>query len=280
MKYIMPNSARRSEHRSRRLFFLTGFVIFFSSLLLADSPPSQGFEDDVEIGVNERLGRDADLDYTFVDANGDTVRIAQLVERPTIVNFVYFSCPGICSPLLEGLQETVNLIKMEPGVDFDVLTISIRDDETPADAARRRKDFMQRFTREIPVESWTWLTGDSANIAGFSNELGFSFKRVGDDFAHSAVLIVLDGKGMVSRYIYGTSFNPFNLQLAIMEATSGGWGPSMAGVIKFCFSYDPEGRGYALNITRITGASVLLGVLILFLTLTLKGKGAKSREVS
>jgi protein SCO1/2 len=43
-------------------------------------------------------------------------------------------------------------------------------------------------------------------------------------------------------------------------------------MLRFCFRYDPEGNKYALDITRIFGAAILLFAGVFFLVIKLKPK--------
>lgn len=255
------------------LFWLISFFLFSGHQLLAE-----GQEGDIEIGVNERLGQTANLDYTFFDENGDSVRIQDLVDRPTIVSFVYYSCPSICSPLLNGLSHAVNKLKKVPGEDYNVITISVNEDELPLLARQKKSRYLQGMDIDVPENAWRWLTGNPENIKGFTNELGFGFKRVGEDFAHPAVVMMLSGEGKITRYVYGVNFNQFDLQLAILEASEGKVGPAIAKVMKFCFSYDPEGRKYVFNFMRIMGSMVLLcaAIFVMFLVIT----GRKNKKTT
>ena len=59
--------------------------------------------------------------------------------------------------------------------------------------------------------------------------------------------------------------------MAMLEAEAGRTNPTIAKMLQFCFSYDPEGRGYSLNITRIIGSFMLIMVGI-FLAVLLRRK--------
>jgi protein SCO1/2 len=248
------------------------FTMFFASLLLSSVLWAQSGAPEVPIGINEHLGAKINMDYRFVDENGDTVTIGELIDKPTILSFVYYTCPGICSPLLSGLQESLDHVKLEPGKDFKVITISINKDEGPELAREKKQNYFQRFTRKFPADQWHWLTGDSANIAGLTKEVGFSFKREGDDFAHSAAIIALSPDGKIARYLMGIDFNPFDVKMALLEAGEGKTGPTIAKVIKFCFSYDPEGRKYYFNILKVTGSLTLLFAALFVVALIIKSK--------
>ncbi len=256
----------------RRLFFLVIWVLY-SGAALAEPPAAE-----VPIGVNEQLGKVINLNYRFVDESGDTITLADLVDRPTLLSFVYYTCPGICSPLLSGLHHAVDKVQLEPGIDFQVITISINEDETATLAREKKQNYYKQFTRYFPENAWHWLTGDSANIRAMVHEVGYAFRRSGDDFAHPAVIMALSGDGKIARYLYGVSFNHFDVKMALLEASEGRVGPTIAKAIKFCFSYDPEGRTYVFNILKVTASLVLLFVTILFVTLTIRSKKTKPSE--
>jgi protein SCO1/2 len=67
-------------------------------------------------------------------------------------------------------------------------------------------------------------------------------------------MMVLSPTGMVTRYLYGVTFLPFDVKMAVTEAAQGRTGPTIARLLKFCFNYDPSGRRYSLAITRVAAA--------------------------
>lgn len=283
--YVTSGKYRRAPRLQQRentstflLQRLIPFLLF--TLIFSSSASGNESEENVDIGVNEQLGKILNLDYQFVDEAGDTVVLADLVDKTTILSFVYYTCPGICSPLLGGLQSVVDKVDMEPGIDFKVVTISINTDETHTIAKEKKKNYMMGLRRHFPEDQWHWLTGDSINVKGITEEAGFAFERMGDDFAHSAVLMVLSKDGKMSRYLYGTIFNQYTLKMALLETGEGKIGPTIAKVIKFCFSYDPEGRTYVFNVLRVSGTVVLLtaGAFFAFLIISTKRKRIKSTE--
>jgi len=52
------------------------------------------------------------------------------------------------------------------------------------------------------------------------------------------------GTGMVTRYLYGVTFLPFDVKMAVTRLRRVAAPPSPA--LKFCFNYDPAGRRYSL----------------------------------
>ena len=120
----------------------------------------------------------------------------------------------------------------------------------------------------------------SKKAARFTESVGFRFRRAGEDFAHPTTLVVLAPDGKITRYMFGAEYLPADLKLALIEARRGVTGPTIARFLKFCFSYDPEGRKFVLNTTRIVGLSTLIGLVsfALFLTASGKRRGERHKE--
>src|SRR4030067_1543363 len=76
------------------------------------------------VGIDERLGHSVPLDLTFREENGKPAFLKELVDRPTILAPVFFSCPDVCSFLLSNLSGAMNRLPAEPGKDFLVLAVS------------------------------------------------------------------------------------------------------------------------------------------------------------
>jgi protein SCO1/2 len=86
------------------------------------------------------------------------------------------------------------------------------------------------------------------------------------EFIHPAAIVVVSPKGMVTRYLYGLTFLPFDVKMAVAEASKGIARPTIQKLLLLCFTYDPEGKRYALEVTRLSG--IIIGFLILsFLTI-------------
>ena len=97
-------------------------------------------------------------------------------------------------------------------------------------------------------------------------------KKEGRDWIHPGAIIVLSPDGKITRYLHGTYFLPFDLKMAVVEASQGRSGPTINKVLKFCFSYDAEGKKYVFNITKVSGSIIILLALGFFITLVLKNK--------
>ena len=227
------------------------------------------------IGIDEKLGNYIPLDAEFYTSKGDTVKLNQIVDKPFLLLLVYYECPGICSPLLTELAWVVDKVQLEPLEDFEVISLSFDPRETPELAAKWKKNYFNSIKRDFPDKAWTFLTGNEENIKKITEAVGFNYKPNEDDFLHAGALIAISPKGKISRYIYGATYNPFDIKMALLDAGSGKTNPTITTALQFCFSYDPEGRGYTLNITRIFGSIMLLSVGI-FLTVLIVKKRKKN----
>lgn len=258
------------------------WVLIFSAIFLlapAGAHPQQSSDDgqEIAVGIDEQLGATIPLDATFTDKNGKTVALRSLVDKPTIVSLVYYRCPSICKPLLSGVAEVLGKLDMKPGEQYRVITISFDPADTPDDSRRMEKNYITGIGKPFPEGAWTFLTGDSANIALITDAVGFRYKRSGDGFAHPGCLIVLTPEGKVARYLYGLTFMTFDIKMAILEASQGKVTPTIARVLLYCFSYDSEGKRYVVSVTRVGGAAVILLALVFILVIVLK-KRSRSRS--
>jgi protein SCO1/2 len=258
-----------------RTFFQT-FLLFF---LVAGTALVQAQSKDVEVGVVEHLGETIPLDIKFTNDSGKEVILKQLINKPTILTLVYFDCPGLCSPLLDGVSDVIEKTDMELGKEYQVLTVSFNFNDTPARAIEKKKNFL-RVHSKVHAKDWIYLTGDSSNIYRLSNAVGFKFKKVGVDYIHPAVITILSPTGKITRYLYGTHFLPFDLKMAIIEAQQGLERPTINRVLEFCFNYDPEGKKYVLDVTKITGTIILFFSLLLLAILLIKGRRKKKKTIT
>ena len=231
-----------------------------------------------EVGIDEKLGTTIPLDLVLKAEDGRPVTLRSLIDKPTILTLNYFRCAGICTPQLAGVAEVLNRTRAEPGKDFQVLTVSFDERDEPEVAAQKRTNYLGEITRPFPPAAWRFLTGPATTTRALADAVGFKFKRVGDDFVHAAAIIFISPGGKVTRYMYGTSYVPADLQMAAQEAARGEAQPTINKFLKFCFSYDPAGRKYVLNTTTIGATVIILAALIFLVTLVRRGRKTRPEE--
>lgn len=224
----------------------------------------------VEVGVEEKLGLAVPVDLVFNDETGAPVALKSLLGKPTILTLVYYDCPGICTPLLNNLVNTLDGVDLIPGKDYQVITISFDPKDSPPIASKKRVNYLKQFHRPVAPEAWRFLTGNQAAIDQITDAVGFHYKKVGEDFNHPGVLMVLSPDGRMMRYLQGTIFLPFDIKMAVIEASKGHQMPTVNRVLSFCFSYDPEGRKYVFATLKVAGSVMVMfiGMFIAWLIIS------------
>ena len=62
----------------------------------------------------EHLGEFVPGDIVLSDEQGNQVDLAAFIDRPTILSLVYYSCPGICTPLLNEVADVLGKSNLDP----------------------------------------------------------------------------------------------------------------------------------------------------------------------
>jgi protein SCO1/2 len=230
-----------------------------------------------EVGIAEQLGEILPLDLAFKDSDGKVVKLRDVIQKPTVLSLVYFHCPTVCKPLLGAKTDVLDRVDLVPGTDYQALTVSFNENETPEHAKTIKDHFLQRSKKKFPPGSWRFLTGDKESIDRLTASLGFYFKRDGEDFIHPTALIMLSPQGKITRYLYGMSFLPFDVKLGLIEASEGKIGPSISKILLYCFRYDPDGRRYTFNILKVT-ATVTIFFLLIFIAWLVISSRKKRRD--
>jgi protein SCO1/2 len=235
-----------------------------------------------EVGVDERLNAQVPLDLVLKDEEGNPVKLGSLLGRPTILTLNYFRCAGICTPLLNGVVELCNKVQAEPDKDFRVITVSFDARDTPDIALRKKVNYLKQMKRPFPPTAWRFLTGDAAATKTLCDSVGFKFKAQGEDFVHAGVIVFLSPEGKVTRYMYGVSFLPADVQMALGEAAKGEAEPTVAKFLQFCYTYDPEGRRYVFSFTRVAAGVILLAAaaFVVFLVVRKRQKPENPGEAN
>lgn len=252
-------------------FFLMMAAFFFSLPAMAQV---EGLEE--EVGIVEHLDTIIPANLTFNNEQGQPVQLKSLITKPTILSLVYYDCPGICPMLLSGVSDAIEKIGLELGKDYQVITVSFNYDDTPAASVEKKNNFLRAHSKPRAA-NWIYLTGDSANIYSLTRAIGYNFTRAGNDFMHPSCIMVLSPEAKVTRYLYGTSYLPFDVKMALIEARKGQSRPTINRVLEYCFSYDPEGRKYTLQVTKITATIIIFFAVALFIILIVRSSRKKSK---
>ena len=242
---------------------LLAFLPLLPGIALAADPQDAVLQ---EVGVDEKLGAAIPRDLPFTDASGKPVRLADyLGDGPILLTLNYYTCPMLCPLTFRSLAATMAQVKgISLARDYRIVTVSIDPDEIP-EIVRAKANETHALMPEVREADarWPFLYGSASSVARLAESVGYRYRKVGLEFAHPAVMIVLSPGGTVSRYLYGIEIDPRDLKLALIEASEGKIGTSSAGnaLLMYCFKYDPVGKKYMLyarNIMKAAGAVTLV----------------------
>jgi protein SCO1 len=243
------------------------FLLFcLLARLLTAAPPAPPVQ---EVAIAEQLGRTIPLDQPLRAEDGTPVTLAALIHQPTLLTLNYFGCPGLCTAQLQGVVDVLNGTRAVPGTAFQVITVSFDPKDTPAIAAQKRSNYLNEVTRPMPDAAWRFLTGGEAATKALADAVGFKFRKEGDTYIHPAAIICLSPKGKITRYLYGITYLPADLEMAVQEAGRGEARPTISRLLSICFGADPGGRQYVSRFTRIAATGILAvagtfaGILVL-----------------
>jgi len=268
----------RMETRFASTILILAIVVFFFHGIVSAHVENEQPKNLSGIGIDEKLGQRVPLDLTFHSEDGIAVSLRQLIHGRTIVTPVYLHCPNVCSLLLQNLANTLDKLSAEPDKEYSVVTLSFDETEKPDLALQKKKTYLKMIQKPFPEHAWSFLTGDKENILRLTDAIGFHFKRVGEDFEHPVVLISLAPDGKIIRYMYGADPLPLDLKLALLEASQGRIGPTIAKVVRFCFSYDPKANKLVFNMLRVTGTVTLSFAVLFVVFLFFKGRRQRLEE--
>jgi protein SCO1/2 len=256
----------------------SGLIIFLLLLTPHTRAQTAITPQDVEIGIEEHLDEFLPLDITVTGEDGQLTTLAELIDKPTIINLVYFRCPGICSPLMEGLADVMGKVDLELGKDYQVLTISFDPRESIELGIRKKNNYLNLMTNPDPaMEHWKFFVTDSLNVARLTEAIGFKYKRTGNDFLHAASITIVSPQGKITRYLNGTYFLPFEITMALTEASQGISAPTVNRILEYCFTYDPVGQRYVISITRVAFPLITFTAIAIVLILVVRTSRKKKK---
>ncbi|WP_263382825.1 SCO family protein [Granulicella arctica] len=211
-----------------------------------------------KVGVSQHLNQTLPLDSIFVDDTGKTVRLGDYFgKHPAIFSLVYYNCPMLCSEELDGLTSALEMVRLVPGKDFEIVVVSIDPSETPADAAKKKQFYLKRYGHPETASGWHFLTGQLPAIDAVTNAVGFGYVRVpGPDgrltqFAHASSIELVTADGKMAQYYLGVEYSPKDILLGLIDASGNKIGSPVANILTYCYHYDPQTNKHSLIVARV-----------------------------
>ncbi|HXP11658.1 MAG TPA: SCO family protein [Acidobacteriaceae bacterium] len=221
-------------------------------------------------GVNQNLGNALPLKDRFIESNGTEVPLGAFFEhRPVVMALVYYKCKMLCPQVLSGLAKTLRSVGFTPGKDYDVVITSIDPMDTPADGAVEKTRFLESLGAPDAGSSVHFLTGQQAAITDLASATGFNYVRVPgpdgkmDQFAHSSVIMIATPDGRMSKYLFGIDYQPRDVRLAVIQASTHHIGSLSDMILLYCCNYSPSAGKYTVSVLRVMGLAAMGSLFML-----------------
>lgn len=219
-----------------------------------------------DIGFDQHINDRIPLDVPFRDEAGRSVTIGDYFgKRPVVLLFAYYDCPMLCTMVINGLSSALGVLSLDPGKDFEIVTVSFNPKDTPETARAKKAIYIERYKRPGASDAWHFLSGDQRSIDRLTKAAGFKYAWDADtkQFAHPTGVIVLTPDGRLARYLFGIEYGPRDLRYALVEASEGRVGNTVDALLLYCYHYDPETGRYGLAIMRTVRVAAAGTVLVL-----------------
>ncbi len=223
------------------------------------------------VGIQQHLNGQLPLSAAFVDEGGKPVTLGTYFNgtRPAILSLVYFDCPMLCSEELDGITSSLEMVKLQPGKDFDIVVVSIDPNDTPAKAAQKKAFYLKRYGRPESAAGWHYLTGQRPAIDAVTEAVGFGYIRVpGPDgkltqFAHASSIQLVTPLGRMAQYYMGVEYSPKDMMLGLIEASGNKIGSPVANILTYCYHYDPTTNKHSIIVARVVQLGGMMTVVSL-----------------
>lgn len=223
-----------------------------------------------KVQIRQNLNAQLPLNLEFRDESGKAVTLGDYFgKRPAILSMVYYQCKMLCPEEINGLVGALEMVKLNPGKDFNVIFVSIDPTETSAMAADAKGVYMKRYGRPGTASGWHFLTGQQSAIDALAAATGYGYTRVpGPDgrmtqFAHASSIEIATPQGRIAQYYLGVEFPPTGLETGLIAASGGAIGSPVQNILTYCYRYNPLLHKYSLLIARIVQGACILTVLLL-----------------
>ncbi len=145
------------------------------------------------------------------DESGRVRNLSDLAGYPVVLLPMYTRCPSACLATVAQLKKTLADSTVDPA-RFRVLLFSFDPTETPASLASYRK-------REAVPLNWLIGSAEQSNIDALLESIGFQSARAGVEFMHPNMVVFLDEKLRVAKWIYGTDYATRDVEAALKIAS-------------------------------------------------------------
>ncbi|NBC82785.1 MAG: hypothetical protein GVY19_05330 [Bacteroidetes bacterium] len=220
-----------------------------------------------DYGIVEKQGVYLPGDVYVFRQEGEKFPLKSYIDKPTLITFSYFHCPGLCPDLHEGIAEIIQKTDSVIGIDYQIISISIDTTDLIEYGMEMKDSLIKKYDIPEAGEEWQVFLIDQRSLMALTESVGYSFRTDQNDIIHPVVSIMVSPEGMVSQYFYGTWFLPWHFQQAIQIAGNEETAASRIKTVKYCYNFEPEENTIVRQIAVFSGISMLLMVILFYVYL-------------
>ncbi len=151
-------------------------------------------------------------DVTLTGEDSTSFKLSTLAGKPVIVNPVFTTCEQTCPMITSNLRTALGEIG-EPGVGYQVLTISF----DPADGPAQLREYRKKL--DLPA-GWKLAVASPEDRKAFLDAIDFNYEALPDGgFVHANVIAILTPTLNVSSYAHGVTYEANDLRAKLERAT-------------------------------------------------------------
>lgn len=191
-------------------------LVFVFALAGCARPPARDEVSNVATPAADRAAREPslfELTFPLTDQDGRTRHLEEFRGAPFVASMIYTNCTSVCPRVTADLQSLDTALPADVRGRTRFVLFSL-DPERDTPAALRA------FARKhhLDLTRWTLLAAGPDDMRTLAAVLGMKFRPDGaGEIAHSALVLVVDGGGVIRHRQVGVTADVAPLVAAVRE---------------------------------------------------------------
>lgn len=142
-------------------------------------------------------------DIRLTNQAGESFRLADFRGKTLVLTFIYTRCPlpTYCPRMSRQFASLQPKLRTQFGEDVHLLSVSF---DPEYDTPKVLRQYAEKYTDNL--DTWTFATGDSTEIARITDRFGVFTKQEGGQITHNLRTVVIGPDGIVRRLFHGNGW--------------------------------------------------------------------------
>jgi protein SCO1/2 len=139
------------------------------------------------------------MDAEWINHRGEHFQLTEFQGQPVIITMFYGNCTQVCPILIRDAKRLYEAVDETLQKNVQVLAVSFDTENDTVDALYNYAE-----AKNLNQPNWHFVTGARNNIRELAMLLGVQYSKKSDGhFAHSNLVTLLDGDGMIVSRLEG-----------------------------------------------------------------------------